>query len=301
VVLLILAIAAAAAAAYLIAEAATVPARQQSVAIRRAATYGRLRLPSRQERESFRERVLQPLERKLARLVLRVNPRTSVEAVTAKLLAAGLARRISPTTFLAGKGVLGVSGLVLGALYGRPYAGGAGSILLGLAVAGFAFALPDMVLSRRARQRKEAVCVDLPDALDLLAVSVEAGLGFDAAIAKLNDHMEGPLADEFGLALNEMRIGETRAEALRRMCDRVPAPELQSFVRAVIQSEQLGMSMGRILRVQATDSRLRRQAAGEEKAMKAPIKMLFPTVFFIFPSMFIVVLGPTMLNLSKVL
>jgi tight adherence protein C len=98
-----------------------------------------------------------------------------------------------------------------------------------------------------------------------------------------------------------MRIGESRAEALRRMCDRVPAPELAGFVRAVIQSEQLGMSMGRILRVQATDSRLRRQAAGEEKAMKAPIKMLFPTVFFIFPAMFVVVLGPALLNITKVL
>ena len=297
---LILAIAAAAAAAFLIAEAATVPARQRSVAIRRAATYGRLRLSPRQERESFKERVLVPLEQRLARLVLRVNPRTSVEAVTNKLLAAGLARRISPTTFLAAKAVFAISGLLLGALYGRPYAGGAGAILVGLAIGALAFGLPDFVLSRRARKRKEDVCVDLPDALDLLAVSVEAGLGFDAAIAKLNEHMDGALAEEFGLALNEMRIGESRAEALRRMCDRVPAPELASFVRAVIQSEQLGMSMGRILRVQATDSRLRRQAAGEEKAMKAPIKMLFPTVLFIFPAMFIVVLGPAMLNITKV-
>jgi tight adherence protein C len=298
---LILAIGALAAAAYLVAETATVSSRQRSVAVRRAANYGRLRLSARAERESFRERVLQPLEQRLARLVLRVNPRTSVEAVTAKLLAAGLARRISPTTFLAGKAVFAISGLLLGALYGRPYAGGVGALLLGAVLGALAFGLPDFVLSRRARQRKEAVCVDLPDALDLLAVSVEAGLGFDAAIAKLNEHMDGPLSDEFGLALNEMRIGESRAEALRRMTDRVPAPELAGFVRAVIQSEQLGMSMGRILRVQATDSRLRRQAAGEEKAMKAPIKMLFPTVFFIFPAMFVVVLGPALLNITKVL
>ena len=299
-VLLILAIAALAAAAYLVAEAATMPARQRTVAIKRAASYGRLRLATRRERESFRERVLEPLERRLASLVLRVNPRTSVEAVAAKLQAAGLARSIPPTKFLAAKGAVSISGLVVGALYGRSLAGVGGALLVGIGIAALAFRMPDFLLSRRAKRRSEAVSVDLPDALDLLAVSVEAGLSFDGAIGKLTEHMEGPLADEFGLALNEMRIGETRQEALKRMCDRVAAPELASFVRAVIQSEQLGMSLGRILRVQAADARHRRQMAGEEKAMKAPVKMLFPTVIFIFPAMFVVVIGPAMLNITKV-
>jgi tight adherence protein C len=298
---LILAIAAAAAAVYLFAEAATVPARDRVVAIRRAATYGRFRLSARQERESFRERVVEPTEQKLARLVLRVNPRTTVEAVTAKLLAAGLARKISATQFLAAKGAFSITGFLLGAIYGRNYAGGAGSLLVGALIALLAFKLPDFVLSRRARNRQEAVCIELPDALDLLAVSVEAGMSFDGAIAKLKEHMDGALSEEFGLVLNQMRIGESRQDALKHMAERVPAPELSGFVRAVIQSEQLGMSLGRILRIQATDSRNRRQMAGEEKAMKAPIKMLFPTVFFIFPAMFIVVLGPAMLNLSSVL
>ena len=139
-----------------------------------------------------------------------------------------------------------------------------------------------------------------PDALDLLAVSVEAGLGFDGAIAKITEHMEGPLADEFSLTLGEMRIGESRQDALKRMADRVDAPELSSFTRAIIQADQLGTSLGRILRVQAADSRLRRQAAAEEKAMKAPIKMLFPTVLFIFPAIFLVILGPAFMNLEKV-
>ena len=299
--LLILGISALAAAAYLVAEAATMPARQRSVAIKRAATYGRLRLAARRERESFRERVLHPLEHRLASLVLRVNPRTSVDAVTAKLLAAGMARAISPTKFLAGKGALSVTGLILGALYGRSYAGIPAAVLVGVGGAVLAFRMPDFLLARRARRRSEAVSVDLPDALDLLAVSVEAGLSFDGAIGKLTEHMDGPLADEFGLALNEMRIGESRQEALKRMCDRVETPELGNFVRAVVQSEQLGMSLGRILRVQASDARHRRQMAGEEKAMKAPIKMLFPTVLFIFPAMFIVVLGPAMMNLGNVL
>jgi tight adherence protein C len=133
-----------------------------------------------------------------------------------------------------------------------------------------------------------------------MAVSVEAGMGFDGAIAKLTEHMDGPLADEFALTLNEIRIGESRQDALKKLSDRTETPELSSFVRAIIQADQLGISLGRILRVQATDSRLKRQAAAEEKAMKAPIKMLFPTVMFIFPAMFLVILGPAFLNISKI-
>jgi tight adherence protein C len=163
------------------------------------------------------------------------------------------------------------------------------------------FIAPDYVLGVRARRRRDAVRTQLPDALDLLAVSVEAGLGFDGAVTKLTEHMQGALVDEFAMMLNEIRIGESRQAALKKMAERVEAPELATFVRAVIQADQLGISLGRILRVQAADSRLRRQAAAEEKAMKAPIKMLFPTVLFIFPAMFIVLLGPAMLNIMKVL
>jgi len=112
--------------------------------------------------------------------------------------------------------------------------------------------------------------------------------------------MKGPLIEEFELALGERRIGEGRQEALKKMADRSASPEMASFVRAIIQADQLGISLGRILRIQAGDSRLKRQLAAEEKAMKAPIKMLFPTVLFIFPAMFIVVLGPAFLNLSKI-
>jgi tight adherence protein C len=111
--------------------------------------------------------------------------------------------------------------------------------------------------------------------------------------------MQGPLADEFGLTLNEIRIGEGRQDALKKLSERTDTPEVSGFVRSIIQADQLGISLGRILRVQAADTRLRRQAAAEERAMKAPIKMLFPTVLFIFPAMFIVILGPAFLNLAK--
>ena len=113
--------------------------------------------------------------------------------------------------------------------------------------------------------------------------------------------MHGALVDEFALTLGEMRVGEARPDALKRLAERVPAPELAAFVRSVIQAEQLGISLGRILRVQAADSRLRRQAAAEERATKAPIKMLFPTAVFIFPAMFVAVLGPALLTLTSYL
>lgn len=298
--LLILGIAALAVAAYFVAEAATVPARQRNIAIRRASTYGRFAFGQRDEREHFKDRVVTPTKATMARWVLKLNPRTSVESVSAKLLSAGLNRKYSATGFLAAKGVLATGAFILGAVIGGSFGGLMSAIVFGLILGFCGFAGPDFILSTKARKRREEVRSQLPDALDLLMVSVEAGLGFDGAISKLIEHMQGPLAEEFGLTLSEMRFGESRQSALKHMAQRVDAPEVSAFTRAIIQSDQLGMSLGRILRVQAADARLRRQAAAEEKAMKSPIKMLFPTVLFIFPAMFVVILGPAFLNLSKV-
>jgi tight adherence protein C len=285
-------------AAFLIGEIVTAPARQRWSSVRRAATYGRMELRSESPGESFRDRFLLPLREWLAGWALKANPRLSVESISMKLLAAGVGRRISPSGFLALKGGAALGGLVLGTMLGR--LGGIGIALLGALVLGaLGFFIPDYVLTLKARSRRGRIQADLPDALDLLAVSVEAGLGFDGAVAKLSEHMEGPLAEEFGLTLSEMRIGESRQEALKRMAERVDAPELSAFVRAIIQADTLGTTLGRILRVQAADSRLRRQAAAEERAMKAPIKMLFPTVLFIFPAMFLVILGPAILNVQE--
>jgi tight adherence protein C len=284
---------------FLFGELVTVTGRQRQISLRRAATYGVVRRVAGNpiDRLHFHERVLAPLATKLARIVLRFNPRTTVDSVNAKLLAAGLSRRVTPTTFLALKGGLAIGGFVIGLVLSA-LVGTGGFLFIGvLAVLGFIG--PDFVVSSRARKRREAVKAQLPDALDLLAVSVEAGLGFDGALAKITEHTEGELAEECALALGEMRIGESRQEALKRMGERVNAPELQSFVRAIIQADQLGISLGRILRVQAVDSRNRRQMAAEERAMKAPIKMLFPTVLFIFPAMFVVILGPAVLNILE--
>jgi tight adherence protein C len=287
-------------AAYALSEAATYPARVKARSVRRAAEYGRIRIPrTEQELVQFRQRVLTPLAGKLAAIPLKLSPKTNVEAIGARLVAAGMTHRLTASAFLTIKGAAMVGGCALGLVLAA-LTSLASSVLLVPVGAAIGLIGPEIFLTIKTRSRRDTIRSELPDALDLLAVSVEAGLGFDGAVAKLVDHMEGPLIDEFGLMMSEIRVGETRTVALRKMAERVDATELSNFVRAVIQAEQLGISLGRMLRVQATDTRLRRQAAAEEKAMKAPIKMLFPTVFFIFPALFIVILGPAFLNIMSV-
>jgi tight adherence protein C len=265
--------------------------------VHRAASYGREKAGGK-EMPKFRERVMLPLTTQVARVMFKVNPKASSETVAKKLMAAGL-RNASPNGFIASQGIFalvaGFFGLVLfGAA--KPSAAPIFGLLCGV----LGFMGPSFVLNAKVRSRQAAVASELPDALDLLSVSVEAGLGFDGAVQKLTEHMKGPLIEEFELALGEMRIGESRVEALKKMAERSASQEMASFVRAIIQADQLGISLGRILRIQAGDTRLKRQLLAEEKAMKAPIKMLFPTVAFIFPAMFIVILGPAFLNLSKI-
>jgi tight adherence protein C len=284
-------------AAFVAAEARTLPARQRRDLVRRAATYGALPTASGAggRRTASGGPVLAPLVAWLATCLLRLMPRTTRSTVTERLLRAGLANRISADEFVAAKGLLALVGAGLGVAIG---------VAVGVA-AGFFLALSfglvglvglDLFVNSRFSRRRESIRAALPDALDLLAVTVEAGLGFDGALVKLTDFMEGPLAEEFALTLNEMRIGESRIDALKRMATRVDVRELSSFVRAVVQADQLGMSMGAMLRVQAADVRVRRQLAAEEQAMKMPIKMIFPMVLFLLPAMFIVILGPFFLS-----
>jgi tight adherence protein C len=298
--LLALAVLCLAAAAFLAGEAVTYPHRERRLSLRRAAEYGSVRLPGNAaERMRFRERVILPTRDSLARIALRLNPRSTVESVGIKLQAAGMGRKISPTAFLAAKAAFGGIGVLVGLLMGPATFGFLGGILFTAALGAGGFALPGILVNGRAKRRREEIRAQLPDALDLLAVSVEAGMGFDGAISKLTEYMEGPLGEEFALTLGEMRIGESRSDALKKLGDRANTPEVAAFTRAIIQADQLGISLGRILRVQAIDTRDKRQSAAEERAMKAPIKMLFPTVMFIFPAMFMVILGPALINLSK--
>jgi tight adherence protein C len=298
-ILLVLAIICLGAAAFIVGELITQPAQERSRFFKRVATYGQHQEQIiRVTEESLKTRVAMPIVERLARLVLRINPKTTIDGVAYKLVSAGLSRRISPTTFLALKAILPVGFGLLGIAFASSLSP-IMAILIVVGLGALGFIGPDYVINSKIKSRQEKIRAQLPDALDLLAVSVEAGLGFDGAVAKLTESLTGPLIDEFNLTLSEMRVGESRPEALRKLSDRAQVPELSAFTRALIQADTLGISLGRILRVQAADTRERRQATAEERAMKAPIKMLFPTVLFIFPSMFIVTIGPAFLALKS--
>jgi tight adherence protein C len=154
---------------------------------------------------------------------------------------------------------------------------------------------PEFWLGRRVKKRQHAIVLQLPDALDLLTISVRAGLGFDAALSKVVEKMQGPLIDEFRRALAEVRVGKVRREALRDIVPRTEVPALTAFIGAVIQAEQLGVAISKVLQVQSEQLRIERRQRAEEMAAKAPIKMLFPLVGCIFPSLFIVILGPAII------
>ena len=225
-------------------------------------------------------------------------PKTDSQQILEKLRQAGLARSMTPQMYLAIKGGLIGLSVLFGFLFGMlglfPLSLG---LLMALCGSVLGFIAPDFYLNTLVRGRKTEMQAELPNVLDLLSVSVEAGLGFDAALVKLSERMDGPLVDEFAMVLHEMRIGESRSAALKNLGERVDVPEVGQFCRAIVQADQLGIALSRILRVQATDMRVKRQLAAEEKAMKAPVKMLFPTVLFIFPALFVVALGPAALTL----
>jgi tight adherence protein C len=176
-----------------------------------------------------------------------------------------------------------------------------GMLRLGLlGIGGAVLALgPDSVLNRRVEERQQAMQRKLPDILDLLTISVEAGLGFEQAVDRTVSSVPGPLSDEFARMLGELRAGSSRADAMRAMEGRTNVPEIRSFVLAILQADAFGVSIGRVLRAQADEMRIKRRQLAQEKAQKAPVKMLIPMVFCIFPALFVVVLGPAMINISR--
>jgi tight adherence protein C len=242
--------------------------------------------------EPFMMRVMRPLAQAMGG-VSRLTPKNYVETVHKKLLHAGLANTIRAEELVVGQvaltGVLTL-GALLWTVLGSPSPRMA--ILVLLLLPGIGLLVPSAWLTRKVNERKIAIFKDLPDTLDLLAISVEAGMGFEGALDIVCQHFSSPLAEEFHRTLREMELGLPRRDAFQNLKRRTEVPELSNFVLALMQADALGIPIGRVLRTQAGEMRAKRRQWAREKAAKLPVKMLIPLTLFIFPAIMIVVLGP---------
>jgi tight adherence protein C len=256
--------------------------------------------------QPFIERTLRPLAAGLSRRVSGIASSSFQEKAEKRLALAGNPGNLRVADWLGVKVVAAVVGgivffllFVVLSVMRLPI-----PINFGMAIVGvlLGYTVPEFWLGGRVRKRQHAILLQIPDALDLLTISVRAGLGFDAALGKVVEKLQGPLTEEFRRALAEVRVGKARREALRDIVPRTEVVPLTNFIGAIIQAEQLGVSISKVLQVQSEQLRIERRQRAEEQAAKAPIKMLFPLVGCIFPSLFIVILGPAIiliiLNLS---
>jgi tight adherence protein C len=247
-------------------------------------------------------RVLAPVGAAVTKLVRRYTPLGYAENLARKTVLAGSPAGYEVDRLLVLKLFGAASGIVwVPLIFMVLHLHGLMSVLmLGVLWVG-SFLAPDLSLDNKIEARQHAIAVALPDMLDLLVISVEAGLGFEQAIERTSSSVPGPLSEEFRRVLQETRMGATRADALRAMDERTQVEELRSFILAMLQADAFGVSVSRILRSQADEMRVRRRLSAEEQAEKAPVKMLFPLVFCIFPAVFVVVLGPALIQIDKVL
>lgn len=248
---------------------------------------------------STTERALQPALAMLARRARRLTPVGRLAVLERRIVTAGGSQDWPLEKVLAFKAVLGLVGVALGGLYVLR-APSVLTVLLLVGLAALGFWLPDLLLVNRATKRRQAVQRALPDTLDQMMITVEAGLAFDAALARSAYTSSGPLSQELRRTLQDVQAGMSRREALRGLGARVDVPEVRSFTTAVLQAEQYGVPVAQVLRVQAAEQRLKRSQRAEERAMKLPVKLLFPTVLFIFPVLFIVLLGPAAIQISGI-
>jgi len=250
--------------------------------------------------QGFYDRIVLPFFNSVGKISQRFTPQATLQSTRRKLEMAGNPMRMDPSFFLTLRIILAVvfGGLIfLVFLVGkRNWGQGLGLTVLFLLL-GFMF--PELWLSSKISRRQKGVFRAMPDAFDLLTVCVEAGLGFDAAMSKVQEKWDNELALEFGRVIQEIRLGKLRRDALRDMAERAGVAELTSFVAAVIQSEQLGVSLAKVLRIQSDQMRVRRRQMAEEEAHRAPIKMIFPIALLIFPSILIVLLGPAAMLLMQ--
>lgn len=242
--------------------------------------------------QPFYQRVIVPAIKSLLAVLGKYGPKQSAERLKVNLQMAGNPGGITPVMFVGMRVVLalvlgGVVTLVTFRSMPLPQA-------MMYSAIGFilGYMLPVMWLGRQITQRKNNITKALPDALDLLCISVEAGLAFDLALQRVTQKWDDELAREFKRVLSDIRLGRSRREALKDLAQRTGVEDVQTFTAAIIQADQLGVSMSKILRLQADQMRVRRRQRAEEKAQQAPVKMLFPLVFLIFPALFVVILGP---------
>ncbi len=247
--------------------------------------------------QPFMERTLRPLAARMSGRVSRVTSTSFSESTGKRLAMAGNPGDLGITDWLGIKGLGAVVGAILFFLLftfvlGMGPIGGLAMGAIGVVVG---YIAPEFWLGRKVKARQKAVLLMIPDTLDLLTISVRAGLGFDAALGRVVEKLRGPLSDEFRRALAEVRVGKARRDALRDIVPRTEVTPLTNFIGAIIQAEQLGVSISKVLQVQSEQLRIERRQRAEEQAAKAPIKMLFPLVGCIFPSLFIVILGPAVI------
>lgn len=250
--------------------------------------------------QPFAERVIYPILRKFGEISTRFTPQNQLQDINRKLELSGKAGWIDAPLFFALRfvgaivfGVLGITMFALGILKMDLVV----EILISMGVIGLGYFFPDLWVRQEIQKRQLEIRKAMPDALDLLTICVEAGLGFDAAMSNVAEKWENELSLSFARAIREIQLGKVRRDALKSMSDRIDLPEMTSFVAAVIQSEQLGVSMAKVLRIQADQMRMRRRQLAEELAHQAPVKMLLPMIGFIFPSIFIVLLTPAALTI----
>ncbi|MGC9394213.1 MAG: type II secretion system F family protein [Anaerolineae bacterium] len=251
--------------------------------------------------QPFSRRVLIPMLEALSKMAQRFTPQQTIEASRHKLELAGLAHKIKPAQFLgyrmAAAIVLCIASLMIIFVTALPFFQRLLIIVIAFVLG---YLLPSVWLGSKISSRQASIIKALPDALDLLTICVEAGLGFDAAMSKVAEKWDNELSLAFLHTVQEMQLGKLRREAMRNMANSMDVPDMTTFVAAIIQADTLGVSMAKVMRIQSDTMRMKRRQRAEEKARQAPVKMMFPLVFFIFPTILIVLLGPAIIKIKNI-
>jgi len=250
---------------------------------------------------SLYERSIMPFLKRIGNLVRRISPKGIVDSNIQKLMLAGLHDVISPDIYLAIKFLFPIVFLFLFILLSILFITPAIVKIISIAFIPLSFYLPDVYLNRKISKRKREIVRALPNALDLLTISVEAGMGFDNAVAKVASSFKGALSEEFARMLHELQIGFSSSEALKNLRDRTDVLDLNAFIMAVIHANTFGISIAKVLRVQASEMRIRRRQRAEEAGIKAPVKLVFPLIFCLFPALITVILGPVVIRSLPIL